>query len=57
MVANMQLRPANDLCIDCGSQVDVKKERQEMAWEADGTCRRRCGSCIEKNKKKTLTQV
>ncbi len=43
----MGFRPVNDKCLDCNKSMS-KNERQEMAWDKDGDCRRRCDSCIIK---------
>jgi hypothetical protein len=40
--------PVDNWCIDCGDKVDPKKDRQELAWDDKGQCRRRCGKCIKK---------
>jgi hypothetical protein len=39
--------PNNDFCLDCNILVNPFEDRQELAFDKDGTCRRRCGRCIE----------
>ena len=39
--------PNNDFCLDCNILINPFTDRQELAFDKDGTCRRRCGRCIE----------
>jgi len=40
-------KPASNKCLDCGCAVELS-DRQEIAWDLNGECRRRCGPCIIK---------
>lgn len=38
--------PINNDCLNCGKHVDPSHDRQEIAFDDNGECRRRCGVCI-----------
>ena len=42
------MRPASDLCLDCGAAVNPVFGRQELVADAGGALRRRCGACVAK---------
>jgi hypothetical protein len=41
--------PINEICLDCKGSVRID-DRQEIAWDEDGRCRRRCLKCINRRK-------
>jgi hypothetical protein len=47
------LTPVNDYCLDCNNVV-AKFERQEIAFDDRGECRRRCGACIIKENQRRV---
>ena len=40
--------PVNNLCLNCGKEVSPLTDRQEIAFDDQDRCRRRCGKCIGK---------
>jgi hypothetical protein len=43
----LNFTPINNNCVDCNKEMRID-DRQEIAWDAEDKCRRRCAECINK---------
>lgn len=43
----LDFRPINNWCVDCHGYVS-NSDRQEIAWDDEGQCRRMCAKCLIK---------